>query len=431
MTASEIAPDEIVPDGGQQGLPGKRRWVVLALLMVLMMFNLIDRQIVFILAEPLKEDLGLSDTQLGILGGIAFSLVYALAAIPIARAADRYSKRIILTICVVVWSLMTALGATAQGFVHLALTRCGVALGEAGGSPISQALVAESFPPAQRMRAMGLLHASVAIGIMMGSAAGGWLAGMFSWRIVLVIVAVPTLFIAPLCLILLPDRRDREGPAPRRQSGVADALTLLRLPSLGWALAGTALYSFATAGPMIFTVPFLMRAHGFTIGEAGLAFGAITGAAGVAATVSFGFLAERLQKRDPAWPLRLAALACATGALCYITAWWAGSTALLLVALSAAWIATGAYLPITNGTAQQVAPAHLRALAAALVLVAMSMIGTTTSSVMAGFLSDVLRPVWGDDGLRIAMTILSASGLLAGAAYLFASRQVVGLRASP
>lgn len=182
---------------------------------------------------------------------------------------------------------------------------------------------------------------------------------------------------------------------------------------------------------MIFTVPFLMRTHGFTIGEAGLAFGAITGAAGaagVAATVGFGFLAERLQKRDPAWPLRLAALACATGALCYITAWWAGSTVLLLVALSAAWIATGAYLPITNGTAQQVAPAHLRALAAALVLVAMSMIGTTTSSVMAGFLSDVLRPVWGDDGLRVAMTILSASGLLAGAAYLLASRQVGRLR---
>src|SRR5690606_6573358 len=215
-------------------------------------FNLLDRQIIFILAENIKLDLGLTDTQLGLLGGVTFSLIYALAALPLARLADRASKKKVLAGCIALWSLMTAIGGLAQSFIQLALTRCGVALGEAGANPASQAMISEVFPPRERVRALAILQTGVPLGIMLGLAGGGWMAEHYHWRTVLITVAVPSMLMAPLCLWLLRDAAVDSSPGGQRQGGfLAGIKELLAIPGFLWTLTGVAVFSFSAFSSVV------------------------------------------------------------------------------------------------------------------------------------------------------------------------------------
>ena len=394
------------------------RKIMLGLLTLVMIFNLLDRQIIFILAENIKLDLGLTDTQLGLLGGVTFSLIYALAALPLARLADRASKKKVLAGCIALWSLMTAIGGLAQNFIQLALTRCGVALGEAGANPASQAMISEVFPPRERVRALAILQTGVPLGIMLGLAGGGWMAEHYHWRTVLITVAVPSMLMAPLCLWLLRDAAVDSSPGGQRQGGfLAGIKELLAIPGFLWTLTGVAVFSFSAFSSVVFGAVFLIRLHDFSVGEAGLAFGLITGIAGFVATLAWGYIAELAGRGHYRRPLRITAGACALAAPLYILAWTIGSTAVMLAAFTLAWIMTAAYLPISNATIQNMAPPKLRALAASLVVLSMSAVGNVTGATLSGVLSDSLQQVHGADGLRIALSIVAAFGLVAALCY--------------
>ena len=160
-------PPAILPSAGY------RRYA-LGTLLTVYVFNFIDRSILSILAQSIKEDLDLSDTELGFLGGIAFAVFYTFVGIPIARMADRGVRRNILAVCLMIWSGMTALCGFAQNFVQLLLARIGVAVGEAGGSPPSHSMISDLFPPASRATALGIYALGIPIGTMIGNLAGGW-----------------------------------------------------------------------------------------------------------------------------------------------------------------------------------------------------------------------------------------------------------------
>ena len=188
---------------------------VLGALLLVYVFNFIDRQILAILAEPIKRDLGLSDTQIGALSGVAFGILYATLGIPIARLADRYSRVNIIAICLLLWSAMTALCGLAQNYWQLLLARVGVGIGEAGGSPPSHSLIADYFPPETRASALGIYALGIPLGILFGNLAGGWVNEFFGWRNAFLVVAIPGILLAIALRLTVREppkyRQNKEG----------------------------------------------------------------------------------------------------------------------------------------------------------------------------------------------------------------------------
>ena len=170
---------------------GNHPYYVLALLFLAYTFSFVDRQILSILFEPIKLEMGLSDTQLGFLGGLAFALFYATLGLPIAMFADRSVRTRIITASLVVFSLMTALCGLAQNFWQLALARVGVGVGEAGVNPSSHSIIADIFPPERRSTAMGVIAVGANAGMLLGMAAGGILSVLYGWRVAIMAVGLP------------------------------------------------------------------------------------------------------------------------------------------------------------------------------------------------------------------------------------------------
>ena len=204
------------------------------LLMVVYIFNFIDRQILVILQESIKTDLGLSDSQLGLLSGTAFAVFYVFCGIPIARWADRYNRVNIVSAAVVVWSGMTALCGFAGSYLQLFLARLGVGVGEAGGSPPSHSIISDYFPHEQRGRAMSVYSAGVYIGILVGFLAGGWIGQYFGWRIAFLVVGLPGVLLGILVKLTLREPKrggldKAEVPDDAERSLLIDVAKLWKL----------------------------------------------------------------------------------------------------------------------------------------------------------------------------------------------------------
>ncbi len=165
----------------------------LGLLCVVYVVNFVDRQVLAILLQSIKRDLQLSDLQLGLLSGTAFGLFYATLGIPIARLADRFSRKGVIAISIAIWSGMTALCGSASGFAALLVYRVGVGVGEAGGSPPAHSIISDYFPPERRATALGIFSLGVPLGILVGFLAGGWLDQTLGWRLAFVVVGLPGL----------------------------------------------------------------------------------------------------------------------------------------------------------------------------------------------------------------------------------------------
>ncbi|MCW8926271.1 MAG: MFS transporter, partial [Xanthomonadales bacterium] len=172
------------------------RYYVLAVLTLVYTFNFIDRQLLVILQEPVKADLGLSDTQLGLLTGFAFAVFYVVCGIPIARWADKSVRRSIIAFSLAVWSFMTAISGMTQNFLQLLLARMGVGVGEAGGSPPAHSMISDIFKPTFRATALSIYSIGIYIGILIGFLLGGWIAEFFGWRLAFLVVGVPGLILA-------------------------------------------------------------------------------------------------------------------------------------------------------------------------------------------------------------------------------------------
>ena len=208
------------------------RYYVLALLTLGYVFNFVDRQVMTILIEPIKMEFGASDTQMGLLSGLAFALFYATLGIPVARLADRWSRRNVLAISMTTWSAVTALCATATGFWHLLLLRIGVGIGEAGGTPPSQSLLADYFPPEKRAFAQGILATAPNIGILVGLFGGALIAEAYGWRSVFLVFGIPGVLLAILIQLTIKEPLKVTASASEEGAGLFSTLgNIFRLPS--------------------------------------------------------------------------------------------------------------------------------------------------------------------------------------------------------
>ncbi len=392
--------------GGTQ--TGSRSGVVLAMLLVVYIFNFVDRQILSILAGPIQKDLGLSDGQMGMLGGLAFALLYSTLGVPLAWLADRTSRSWVITGSLVVWSGFTALCGLAHGFWHIFLARVGVGIGEAGGVAPSYALIGEYFPSHRRAFALSVYSLGIPLGSAAGVLAGGYIAATVDWRAAFFAVGLAGIAIAPLFKFLVRDRPPQVAHATEGGKGQGPRLgeiaaLLARKPSF-WLLSFGAASSSMLGYGLAFWLPSLLqRSFGLSLIETSHFIGVVMLIGGVAGMLMGGWLGDRLGLRDRAWYSWVPALAFVTAVPFFAAGIYSDSARLAFIlflipqALAYVWLG-----PILSAVQHLVAPAA-RATASALFLLINNLIGLGGGIYALGALSDALKPHYGAEALRYSM----------------------------
>jgi predicted MFS family arabinose efflux permease len=402
------------------------RKYALGMLVVVYTFNFIDRQILSILLEPIKQDLGLSDTQLGLLTGFAFAAFYATMGIPIARYADRSNRRNLIALALAVWSGMTALSGLAQNFWHLLLARIGVGVGEAGCSPPAHSMLADYYPAHRRATALGIYSLGIPFGILFGFLAGGWINEFFGWRMAFFVVGIPGILLAVLVRFSMrePPRGMAEGRAVSgEQPGVMETFRYLwQKPSFRHLAIGGALTAFVGYGVVTWMPAFLMRSHGMQTGEIGTWLGLILGIPGGIGIALGGYLADRYGARDTRWFLWIVAVALLASVPFSLGVYIAASPYLALLFLVIPVALGNFYQATTFSQTQGLASLRMRAVAAAVLLFILNMIGLGLGPQVTGILSDLLRPEYGDESLRWSLLICSLVNVWAAYHYYVAGK---------
>lgn len=398
----------------------------LGVLVVVYTFNFIDRQILSILLEPIKQDLGLSDTALGMLTGFAFALFYATLGIPIARLADRGNRRNIIAWSLTIWSAMTALSGIAQNFWHLLIARIGVGVGEAGCSPPAHSMIADYFPAENRATALGIYSLGIPVGILFGFIAGGWLNEFFGWRVAFFVVGVPGILLALLVRWSLrePDRGMAEGrQANADQPGIMETFTYLyQKPSFRHMAIGGGLTAFVGYGIVTWVPSFLIRSYGMDTGEVGTYLGLILGIPGGIGIALGGYLADRYGAKDTRWYLWVVTVALLIAVPITVGVYLSSSATASLLFLILPVLLGNFYQATTFSQAQGLVPLRMRAVAAAVLLFILNIIGLGAGPQMVGVVSDLLAPTYGDESLRYALLALSFVNIWAAYHYYLAGK---------
>lgn len=414
-------------------LPPTANWrthLSLALLTLVYIFSCIDRQVLSILLEPIKHEFGASDTQMGLLTGLAFGLLYALLGIPVGRLADTRNRRNIVALCCGIWSLATLICGFATQYWHMLIARMSVAVGEAGGMAPSISIVSDSYPPKMRSFAISLFMMGPNLGTLVGLALGGVVAQYYGWRSVFLVFGIPGIILALLVYLLAQEpvrgayEQARATPAtpspasaPRepmlRQVWRLLGMKPLRCVCLACGMAGIAGYGYAMWAPSFF-----MRSHGMSISHAGLVFGLASGVGAVFGAMFCGWLSDRLTQRDTRWQLALAAI----GTLCAVPAgiavffwpvadfWLLGSIKVpyamafvLVFGFFGSWFATLSYSAIS-----QMVRAAERSVATAVLNLFITLLGVGMGPLVTGVLSDYFAQTQGAQGLRSALMAVTS-----------------------
>jgi MFS family permease len=386
-------------------------YLVLGVLLVVYVLNYLDRQLVSILAEPIKADLGLSDTQLGLVTGFMFALFYTTFGVPVAWLADRARRTTIVAVACGLWSLFTGACGLAGNFVHLMLARIGVGVGEAGGVPPSYTILADYFPPRRRGLAMGLYALGIPLGTFLGGAYGAWAAGRFGWRGAFLTLAIPGILAAMALPFLV--REPVRGGLDTGDDAKAPAVPLLTaiglyvksatlvLATLGCSLSAVVGYSLQSWSPA-----FLMRVQGASLHDVGAVYSPVIAICVAAGIFGSGWLVDRLGARSQrAYPLVPAAAFVLAFPL-YIAAIsvhdWRWSVALMAIPQGL----TFTYLAPAVAVVQNLTPPSRRSTASAMLLFVLNLLAVGCGPLYVGAVSDWAKPTYGVESLRIALFAL-------------------------
>ena len=393
----------------------------LAMLLLVYTFNFVDRQILGILASTIKADLQLSDKQLGLLGGLAFALLYSTLAIPLAWLADRTSRTWVITLSLAVWSLFTGLCGFATSFGQLFAARIGVGVGEAGGIAPSYAVIADMFPPRSRARALAVYSLGIPLGSAAGVMLGGYIAARVDWRTAFFVVGGAGVLLAPLFRLAVREPA-RDAPLADR-APVGRVFAILAAKPSFWLLALGAASSSMLGYGLAFWLPSLLkRSFHLDLVQTALFYGAVLLIGGVPGILLGGAIGDRLGGRDRASYARAPAIAFLVAVPLFAAGILSHSIAaafllfLIPQALVYLWLA-----PVVTAV-QHLVPAHMRATASASFLLINNLIGLGAGSFALGAVSDGLTARFGDEALRYAMLGGLSLYLLAGVLMWFASK---------
>ena len=391
------------------------------ILLIVYIFNFIDRQIVNILAEPIALELGLSDTQIGLMTGLAFALFYTALGLPIARYADRptTNRPRLIAIALATWSAMTALCGVATNFVQLLLARIGVGVGEAGCTPPAHSLISDIVPPERRSSALAFYALGIPIGTLLGMMIGGLLADWVGWRKAFLIVGLPGIVLALVVHFMLREPRQRLASTEQARTASTPELSLwaavrsvMGSRAFVLLLAAGSTASFLAYGKTTWTTIFFQRTHELTPGEVGFWFGVINGAAGIFGTWLGGYLADRFGAKNRRHVLTAPAIAMAVAAPIAFLAYQASTWQVALVLLIVPTLCNSLYYGPTYSAAQGLVPLRARAIAAAVVLFFQNLIGLGLGPLFFGMLSDMLQPSYGEESVRYVLYGAAFLGLI-------------------
>ncbi|WP_084399762.1 spinster family MFS transporter [Henriciella aquimarina] len=400
------------------GTKGYRSFVLISLMLVYTL-NFIDRTLITVVAQPIINTFELSDTQWGLLAGPPFAIFYALMGIPIAMWADRANRVVIISLCIVIWSVMTALCGVATAFLWLLIFRVGVAVGEAGCTPPANSIITDYFPPKSRAGALGIYSMGVTIGGVLAQLFGGMIAGMqgadfgnwiasiglgglFSgvdwtqvqgWRLAFLIVGLPGVLVGLIILLTMkePPRGYSDPPSAREAetTGFFEAFREFGKKTTFWWLSlGAALVAFVGYGLISFQAPFLQRVHGIGVRDAAVLYGAPLAAIAAGGTFLGGFLSEKLEDRFPTVAAWLPGVGLIISVPAYVGAFFAPTLSIAFVLWAIAAITHYAYLGAQYTVGTAIVSPQSRATTISVLLLIVSLIGNGIGPLFVGTLSD-------------------------------------------
>jgi MFS family permease len=407
------------------------RVYVLGLLVAVGIVGWVDRNVFAVLLQSMKVDLALSDTQLGLLGGAAFGVFYATVGLPVAWLADRYSRSTLIAVALGLWSVMTAACGLAGGFGSLFLARIGVGIGEAGGSPPSQSLIADYFPPARRARALGVLYLYIPCGFVVGYLSGGWLNDLVGWRLTFILVGLPGVLLALVVrFTLLEPPRGHAERAPAGDSVPSLASTLrhfLSCPALRHLPLAGALHGIGAFAAALWLPAYFVRTFGVTSGTAGAWMALAYGCGGGIGVLCGGHVADALVRRtgDSRWYAWGAAGALVATLPCTLLVYLSEKPLVAVTALVAATLLGHTFLGPVSALLQELAGVRRRATAAAFYLFLVNIVSMGLGPTAVGIASDYFGARFGDDALRYALlAIVATTTVLASTHFMLAARSL-------
>jgi len=399
------------------------RWYALGLLFATYVVNIIDRHIINILVEPIQADLGLKDTQVGFITGLAFAFFYTVMGIPLALLADRWHRTRLICLCSTLWSLMTAASGAATGYASMAATRMGVGIGEAGLTPTANSLIGDLFPSRSRGKALGIYVSAVPIGTMLAGLVGGWLASTWGWRTTFFALGATGLTLTLLFWLSFrePVRGQLDEAAPLQDPVAYSIMDTLRhlygMRSCRYFFAAFAIVGFVGAAINNWSPAFFMRSHGMDLMQMAASVGLVFGIGGTAGMVAGGWMADGYGKRGAAAYLLVPALAVLLALPLYFAAFLVRGTELAMFLLVVPVTVAGIVLPPVLALLQRLTRNTMRAVSVAVFLIVVHLFGMGFGPLLVGGLSDLLQPIAGADSLRYALLTVIPLNLLA--AFLF------------
>jgi len=381
-------------NGGGAAAPKVRAYsyYVLGVLLLIYIVNFVDRTILSIVAQPMKEELGLADWQLGVLSGIAFAFFYVFMGVPVAGLAERRSRVKIISVLIVIWSIMTALCGLAQNFTQILLARFGVGVGEGGCSPASHSIIADYFPRKQRSFALSLYSIGTPAGALFGALIGGWTAQHFGWRMAFMVVGLPGILLALLMFTIREPLRGRFDPPAAATVAPSLLMTLkllARKKTFVHICIGASLATFANYGISSFAVPYLLRGFDVSLSFASSGYGLVTGIAAVFGVALGGWLVDRFGAKDRRWYTWIPAMGVALSTPLYFLTLAQTSLVALAGFVVLPAIIHYLYMGPTYGLTSNLVEPRMRATAAAILLLFMNLFGLGLGPTVVGILSDI------------------------------------------
>lgn len=393
----------------------------------------IDRIIMNVLAQPIKEEFRLSDTEVGLLAGLAFAVLNVVLGLWVARIAERRRRLTLIGIGTFFWSLATLACGAATSFLTLTLARIGVGVGEAVGLPSTQSVVSDSFPKEKRTTAMSVLLLAPPIGAFLGSAVGAMVAQTHGWRMAFIVAAVPGFLLSALALLTVaePPRGQYDALGEAADEVPPFSAVLHRLwerRSIRHMLAGSTIGSAVGFGLNAFLAAYLLRRFGFSVGEAGVVAGLLTSAPSILGVLGAGWLSDRIGRRDPRSYGFIPGISLIIAAPLYMLAVTreTAPAAIALLTLSAAVQYT--YLAPSQGVFQNMMHPRMRATASAVIGVIYSLVGAGLGPLIVGGLSDLFTEdasaAGSAEALTIAMAVTAGGYVWAALHFLRATRSL-------
>ena len=396
--------------------PSAQAGTALLLLFLAYALSIADRMVLSVLIEPIGLEFGATDTQMGLLGGLSFALFYATLGVPIARLADQKERRIIIVFSLALFSLMTALSGFATSFLMLFLLRIGVGIGEAGVNPASQSIVADYYPKERRGMTMSILAVGAPVGMIGGFLVAGKVSELYGWRAALFAVGTPGLLLAVAMLLLLREpTRGGSGSSVSEhavQPGIMNsAVFMFATPAIRQLLIGSTLAGMVSYGTTTWLPTFFVRTHELSQSQVGLLMALLFGGLGAAGTLLAGKLFDRVSKQGFERGVWMIALVQVAMIPLWVLAYQVDSLgpAIWLFLLPA--LAGNFFLGPTLALIQTLSPVPMRAVAAAIKMFCLNLVGLSLGPFIVGVLSDGLKDQFAQASLAMALSVLAVFSL--------------------